>query len=182
MRRAENWVGLFVVHRSPTSPLSQYSQRSKRCFQTGQMRFHVPNTEVNNPGYQLRREYSPSRSNDHEKLDYWGATRKTPYRQRSRLPGKRRGGAGIASNGSAEAGLFQYSKPTEGIICRITKLKIKNVTLVRRNRVVSGRNNVTNGCRNSVPRDTMASRIGSSSKYLKARNGVYDASFRVFKF
>jgi hypothetical protein len=39
-----------VVHRSPTSPLSQYSQRSKRCFQTGQMRFHVPNTEVNNPG------------------------------------------------------------------------------------------------------------------------------------
>ncbi|MFD1430315.1 hypothetical protein, partial [Lacticaseibacillus mingshuiensis] len=42
--------GLFVVHRSPTSPLSQYSQRSKRCFQTGQMRFHVPNTEVNNPG------------------------------------------------------------------------------------------------------------------------------------
>lgn len=53
MRRAENWVGLFVVHRSPTSPLSQYLQRSKRCFQTGQMRFHVPNTEVNNPGHEL---------------------------------------------------------------------------------------------------------------------------------
>jgi hypothetical protein len=54
VRRAENWVGLFVVHRSPTSPLSQYSQRSKRCFQTGQMRFHVPNTEVNNPGLIIR--------------------------------------------------------------------------------------------------------------------------------
>ncbi|MFD1432353.1 hypothetical protein, partial [Lacticaseibacillus yichunensis] len=28
--------------------------RSKRCFQTGQMRFHVPNTEVNNPGRHQR--------------------------------------------------------------------------------------------------------------------------------